>query len=72
MLIDDRLTRAAKCFPDKGAIVFEGTRLTYKDFNETTNRLAHALIEMGVKKDERVAVVCHNSNHYEAPKGGPC
>ncbi len=64
MLIGDILTRAAKWFPDKEAVVFEGTRLTYKEFNERTNRLAHALLDMGVKKDERVAVVCHNSNHY--------
>ncbi|MBN1573627.1 MAG: long-chain-fatty-acid--CoA ligase [Deltaproteobacteria bacterium] len=64
MLIGDILTRAAKWFPEKEAVVFEGTRLTYKEFNDRTNRLAHALLEMGVKKDERVAVVCHNSNHY--------
>ena len=64
MLIGDMLTRAARCYPDKEAVVFEETRLTYAEFNERTNRLSNALLDLGVKRGERVVVICHNSNHY--------
>lgn len=64
MLIGDMVTRAARWFPDKEAVVFEETRLTYREFNERINRLAHALLKMGVKSQDRVVLICHNSNHY--------
>jgi long-chain acyl-CoA synthetase len=64
MRIGDLLTRAARCYPDKEAVVFEGTRLTYRELNERTNRLAAALIDMGVKPGDRVGLICHNSHHF--------
>ncbi len=64
MLIGDMLKRAAKCYPDKEAVVFEDTRLTYAQFNERTNRIANALLDMKVKKGDRVAIISHNSNQY--------
>lgn len=64
MLIGDLLTRAAKWYPDKEAIVFEAKRFTYREFNDRVNALSHALIDMGVKKGDRVALICHNSHYY--------
>jgi long-chain acyl-CoA synthetase len=64
ILIGNMLTRAAKWFPGKEAIVFEETRITYADFNSRANKIATALLEMGVKKGDRVGIVCHNSNHF--------
>jgi len=64
MRIGDLLTRAARCYPDKEAVVFEETRLTYRQVNERTNRLAAALTDMGVKRGDRVGVVCHNSHNF--------
>jgi long-chain acyl-CoA synthetase len=64
MRIGDLLTRAARCYPDKEAVVFEETRLTYRQVNERTNRLAAALVDMGVKRGDRVGVVCHNSHNF--------
>ncbi len=64
MRIGDLLTRAARWYPDKEAVVFEGTRLTYRELNERTNRLAAALIETGRKPGDRVGLICHNSHHF--------
>lgn len=64
MLIGDLLTRAAKWYPEKEAIVFEEKRFTYPEFNARANALAHALLDMGVRKGDRVALICHNSHYY--------
>lgn len=64
MRIGDLLTRAARCYPDKEAVVFEKTRLTYREINDRTNRLAAAMVDMGVKPGDRVGLICHNSHHF--------
>ncbi|HOO91690.1 MAG TPA: AMP-binding protein, partial [Syntrophales bacterium] len=64
MLIGELLTRAAKWYPDKTAAVFEEKRFTYREFNDRANSLANALLDLGVRKDERVALICHNSHYY--------
>jgi amino acid adenylation domain-containing protein len=42
-------------------VVYEGATLTYGELNRRANRLAHYLIEMGVKPDERVALCVERS-----------
>ncbi len=64
MLIGDLLTRAAKWYPEKEGIVFEDKRFTYRELNARANALAHAFLEMGVRKGDRIAVICHNSHYY--------
>ncbi len=64
MLIGDLPTRAAKWYPEKEAIVFEEKRFTYQELNARVNALAHALMDMGVRKGDRIAVICHNSHYY--------
>lgn len=46
--------------PDKEAIVFEGKRYTFAQLNERTNRLANALLKLGVKKGDQVATIMVN------------
>ena len=38
-------------YRDKVALVFEGINLTYKELDARVNRLANALIGLGLKKD---------------------
>ncbi len=64
MLLGDFMVRGANWFPEKTATVFEDTRLTYRQLNQRTNSLAHALLDLGVKADDRVTVVCHNCHQY--------
>lgn len=50
--------------PDRDAIVFEGKRYSFGDLNERSNRLANALLKLGVKKGDRVAILQVNCNEY--------
>jgi acyl-CoA synthetase (AMP-forming)/AMP-acid ligase II len=56
------LTITTAICPDKEAIVFEGKRFTYGRLNERTNRLANALLKVGVKKGQPVAMMQVNTN----------
>ncbi len=48
----------------KTALVFEGKRLTYDQLNSRVNRLAHALLDMGVKIGDRVAGLMYNCPQF--------
>lgn len=63
-ILGDIPRKSALHFPDKEAIVFEKTRLTYKEFNQRINRLANALSKMGFKKGDRVSVLAENTHKY--------
>lgn len=56
--------KSARLFPDKEAIVFEDTRLTYRELNRRTNRLANALSGTGMKQGGRVTVLAENTHKY--------
>ncbi|MBI1812060.1 MAG: AMP-binding protein [Nitrospirae bacterium] len=55
MTLVEMLEKNAREFPEKKAIVYHDFMLTYRELNETVNRLTHALLEMGFKKGGRVA-----------------
>jgi long-chain acyl-CoA synthetase len=61
ILVHEWLRRSAKRFPGKVAIICGQERLTYKSINERTDRLAHALIDAGVERHDRVVVLLDNS-----------
>ena len=60
MNIAQHIERAAKFFPDRPAIVFEGAQLQYADLNRQANRLANALRANGVRRRDRVALYLPN------------
>ncbi|WP_422393456.1 amino acid adenylation domain-containing protein [Mycetohabitans endofungorum] len=47
--------------PEAPALVFEDQTLSYAQLNAQANRLAHQLIELGVKPDARVAICVQRS-----------
>lgn len=53
-------TKRALFTPDNIAIIYEDTPITYKEFNEETNKVAHFLKDKGIKKGDRIAVVLYN------------
>jgi len=67
MNIVDLVYRNARLYPDETAFVEIRTiskvrlEITWKEFNERTNRLANALIARGVKKSDRVFWLGKNS-----------
>ena len=50
------LEQTARKYPDHTALIFKGTKITYREYNEAVDRFAAALQGLGVKKGDRVAV----------------
>lgn len=50
--------------PDKAAIIFEGSTTTYRQLDEAANRVANALIGMGLEPGDRVAVQLENRPEF--------
>ena len=55
------LMRNVTCFPDRPAIAYGDTVLTYAQLNEGSNRLAHSLAELGLKRGDRLALLMGSS-----------
>jgi len=64
LLLGELIARNARKFPDKEAVIFGDTRLTYREFNARINRLAHAFQDMGIGKGDKVAILMFNCNQY--------
>ncbi len=58
------LENSARDFPDHTAVLFKGHRVTYRELNELTDRLAAALAALGVKKGDRVVIFMPNSAQF--------
>jgi acyl-CoA synthetase (AMP-forming)/AMP-acid ligase II len=52
--------RHAKYRPDHLAAVFEDQRLTWLEFNQSINRLAHVMLKLGIRKGDKVATILPN------------
>jgi len=63
MILTETLRKALKFFPKKEGIVCGGRRWTYGEFCQRTNRLSHGLKDLGVGKDDKVAIL-HPNCHY--------
>jgi len=62
MILTETLKKAHKFFPNKQAIVCGGNRWTYGEFFDRINRLSHFLRSLGMRKDDKVAILhpnCH-------------
>ncbi|MGH3971674.1 MAG: AMP-binding protein, partial [Mycobacterium sp.] len=55
--IADLAEHAIDAVPDRVALICGDEKLTYAELEEKANRLAHYLIDRGVKKDDKVANV---------------
>ncbi|MBN1289078.1 MAG: AMP-binding protein, partial [Actinobacteria bacterium] len=58
------LIDAAELNPNRTYLVFNGKEYTYGEMNEKSNKLANSLIEMGIKKGDRVGLICANSPQF--------
>jgi long-chain acyl-CoA synthetase len=71
------LTDSARRYPDRQALEFYGRCLTYRELEDLIERFAAALIELGVQKGDRVAVMLPNVPqaviaYFGALKAGAC
>lgn len=60
MNIGSLLPRHARYRPDHPAIVFNDHRLSFTEFNSRVNRLANALLDLGVTKGDKIATILPN------------
>ena len=60
MNLADILTQAASKWPNKSALVFEGRRWTYAQWNRWVNKTAHAFRAAGIGKGDNVAFLTYN------------
>jgi len=58
--LSQALTRSAQNFPNHTALNYMGKKITYRELNEMVNRFARALIDMGVKPEDSIAVCLPN------------
>ena len=58
------LEEAAQKYPDSTCSIFKGARITYREMNDITDRLAAGLAELGVKKGDRVGIFMPNTPQF--------
>jgi long-chain acyl-CoA synthetase len=54
------LEEAARKYPDRACTIFKGAVISYREMNAQTDHMAAALVEMGVKKGDRVGIFIPN------------
>ena len=58
------LEQTAARYPDRVATIFFGAKLTYRDLDEAANRFAHALLNLGLGRGDRVALMLPNCPQF--------
>jgi long-chain acyl-CoA synthetase len=58
------LEQTAARYPDRVATIFFGAKLTYRTLDETANRFAHALLNLGLGRGDRVALMLPNCPQF--------
>ncbi len=58
------LEEGARKYPDVPCTIFKGAKISYREMNETTDRLAAGLAELGVKKGDRVGIFIPNTPQF--------
>lgn len=64
MLIGDMLRRDARLFGRKVAVIEGSQRFRYSEVNSRVNRLANGLLQLGLKKGEKVAFIGKNCHEF--------
>jgi len=59
-----RFEKAAQINADSPAVIYGDKEFTWREYNERSNQLARALLDLGVKRDERVAIMTYNRPEY--------
>ncbi len=60
----DYLSEAARKWPDRPALLFKGSKITYGQLEKESDSLAAALVEIGVKRGDRVALCLPNCPQF--------
>ena len=58
------LEESARKYPNAPCTIFKGARISFREMNEITDQLAAGLVELGVKKGDRVGVFIPNTPQF--------
>lgn len=58
------LEKWAELKPEAEALVFEDKRLSYKEYNQQTDQIAKAYLDIGVKKGDKIALLSMARNEF--------
>ncbi len=58
------IKRYSDYYADRTAIIYNDKRLTFREVNDRSTRLANGLLALGVKKDDRIATLLGNCPEY--------
>jgi len=58
--LDAALRRSASRFPDNAALLFHGTKITFKELDEMVSRFAAAVAALGIRPGDRIAMLLPN------------
>jgi acyl-CoA synthetase (AMP-forming)/AMP-acid ligase II len=64
MNIRDLIENSANENPDKTYLYFEDQEITYNEFNNTINRVSNGLLELGVKKGDKICIMMRNCPEF--------
>ena len=60
----DYLSESSRNWPDRPALLFKGSRISYRQLEDESNSLAAALVAIGVKPGDRVALCLPNCPQF--------
>lgn len=64
MKLGEMLSISAGKYSNRVALIFKGLKITYKNLNETTSRLANGLLANGMKTGNKLAILLENCPEY--------
>jgi non-ribosomal peptide synthetase component E (peptide arylation enzyme) len=56
MQVEEFLETSARRVPDKVALISGEKKITYREIEENSNRLAHGLLALGIQRGDRVGI----------------
>jgi len=66
MQVNELLENSAEKHPDKPALFHDGKWVNYGELEAESNRLGNFLLESGIQRGDRVAILCRNCLQYVA------
>ena len=64
MQINHFLEKSSELYPDRKAVFYKKEWKTYLEIEEMANRIANFLLQIGIKRGDRVAILYENSFEY--------
>jgi long-chain acyl-CoA synthetase len=58
------LEESARKYPDRACTIFKGADITFREMNAITDHVAAALVDLGVKKGDRVGIFMPNTPQF--------